>query len=125
YRAGQAGGRVGRRAPALEALLRGWGAREAAFLTAWNPWGRPRGDAANARAHARLLGETRRLRRATGWCGTREWRELTLLLAADPRRIATLARRHRQAAVVHLRLGCALRLAYSPRFASKPRPAAR
>jgi len=104
YRAeGGAVVRVGRRSPAVESLLRrlGRGRRQAgAFVTAWNPFSRrmPRGW--NERMQARLRQAARRLPVAEG-CGIgRGWAERMLLLAADPRRVAVLARRFRQNAVV-------------------------
>ena len=46
--------RVGERCAALDALLAAHGAEEWAYLTAWNPGGRPAPAAANAAAQARL-----------------------------------------------------------------------
>lgn len=116
YRAGKAEARIGRRSPALDALLAAWGVRRGSFLTAWNPWGKPAGAAVNALLQRRLEGETRRLPRAFGDCGTEEWTERTLFLGAPPDRVAALGRRYRQAAVVHAARGRPLRLAYWPRF---------
>jgi hypothetical protein len=121
YRAGEAEGRIGRRSPALEALLARWGVRRGGFLTAWNPWGRRAARPVNAMLHRRLAGETRRLPRAEGWCGDEDWRELTLFLGVPPARLAALGRRYRQAAVVVVTRGQRLRLAYWPRFGKAPR----
>lgn len=116
YRAGTAEGRIGHRSPALEAVLRGWGLWRGSFVTAWNPWGRPAGPARNARLQARLEGETRGLPRLEGDCGAEGWSERTLFLGAHPARVAALARRYRQAAVVHVLRGRPLRLATWPGF---------
>lgn len=116
YRAGAAEGRIGRRSPALDAVLRDWGLWRGSFLTAWNPWGRPAGPARNARLQARLEGETRNLPRLAGDCGAGGWSERTLFLGAHPSRVAALARKYRQAAVVHMLRGRPLRLATWPGF---------
>ncbi|TCZ61286.1 DUF3293 domain-containing protein [Roseicella aquatilis] len=110
YEAAGAVAHVGRRSPAVDALLRRLGAREGAFITAWNPYSRrmPRGW--NDRMHARLLEATRRLPRAGGWGGTDQWQEQHLLLGADPRRSAAIARRFRQNAIVAIRVGGPARL---------------
>jgi hypothetical protein len=118
YRAGEAEGRIGQRSASIDALLAAWRLRRGSFLTAWNPWGKAGGAARNARRAARLAGETRRLPRAAGDCGTDRWQERTLFLGADPRRVAVLARTHRQAAVVHAARGRPLWLAEAPRFAA-------
>ena len=80
YEAGGVVVRIGRRSAAMDALLRG---RHAAFITAWNPMSR---------------------RRPRGWA------ERHLLVAGDPRALAVLARRFRQAAVVAVAPGRAARL---------------
>ncbi|MCB4821861.1 DUF3293 domain-containing protein [Roseicella aerolata] len=110
YEAAGAVARVGRRSTAVDALLRRLGARQGSFVTAWNPFSRrmPRGW--NDRMQARLRGAARRLPAAEGWGGTPGWRERHLLLAADPRRIAVLARRFRQNAILAVQAGRPARL---------------
>lgn len=115
YEAAGAVARIGRRSAALDALLRRLGARQGGFVTAWNPWSRPMPPGWNARMLARLRQAARRLPAAEGHGGDGRWREAHLLLAADPRRIAVLARRFRQAAIVTLRVGQPARLRLLPR----------
>jgi hypothetical protein len=100
YEAGGIVTRIGRRSPALDALLARHGARRAGFVTAWNPFSRlmPRGW--NDRMLARLREAARGLVLAEGEGRGRGWAERHLLVAGDPRRIAALARRFRQHAVV-------------------------
>jgi hypothetical protein len=110
YEAAGAVARIGRRSAAMDALLRRLGAREGAFVTAWNPFSRrmPRGW--NERMQARLREAARRLPSAEGWgrgCG---WAERHMLIAADARSAAVLARRFRQNAIVVVRAGRAARL---------------
>jgi Protein of unknown function (DUF3293) len=102
YEADGAAARIGRRSAAVEALLRRMGSRQGGFVTAWNPLSRrmPRGW--NERMLARLHEAARRLPRTEGWGRGEGWAERHLLIAADPRRIAVLARRFRQRAIVVL-----------------------
>jgi len=100
YEADGAVARIGRRSPAVAALLARLGARRGGFVTAWNPFSRRMPAGWNRRALARLQAAARRTPAAEGHGGAGRWREAHLLLAADPRRIVTLARRFRQAAVV-------------------------
>ncbi len=97
YEAGGVVVRIGRRSAAMDALLAG---RSAAFVTAWNPMSRrmPRGW--NDRMLARLRAAARGRVLAEGWGSARGWAERHLLLAGDPRALALLARRFRQAAIV-------------------------
>lgn len=120
YAAGGAVARIGRRSLALDALLARHGGRAGAFVGAWNPysrlmppgWNRRMGEA--LRRHARRLphvpgegtGQGGTAREGTG----RVWREEHLLVVADPRRVAVLGRRFRQAALVVARRGQAARL---------------
>jgi hypothetical protein len=110
YEASGAVAWVGRRSAAVDALLRRLGARQGGFVTAWNPFSRrmPRGW--NDRMQARLRVAARRLPAAEGWGGNSDWKEQHLLLAADPRRIAMLARRFRQNAILAVQLGRPARL---------------
>ena len=111
---------IGRRCAAMDALLARLGTREAAFVTAWNPWSRrmPRGW--NDRMAARLDEAAHRLPRLGGWGRARMpshrgrsgrgWAEQHLLIAADRRVAARLARRFRQNAMVVVRRGACAEL---------------
>jgi hypothetical protein len=110
YEAAGAVARIGRRDAAVDAVLRRLGARRGAFVTAWNPWSRRMPAGWNARMTARLLAAAKRLPFAEGEGRARGWSERHLLLAADPRRAAVLARRFRQSAVVVVRSGAPARL---------------
>jgi hypothetical protein len=92
--------RIGRRSPALDALLRRHGARRAAFVTAWNPWSRPMPRGWNDRMLARLRAAAQGRVLAEGEGRGKGWAERHLLVAGDPRWIAALARRFRQHAIV-------------------------
>jgi hypothetical protein len=110
YEAAGAIARIGRRSAAVDALLRRLGARQGGFVTAWNPCSRRIPEGRNARMLERLRAAAHRLPLAEGWGGTPAWRERHLLIAADPRRIAGLARRFRQNAIVTVRSGAPARL---------------
>ena len=87
--------RVGQRSTALDRTLTG----PAAFVTAWNPLSRRMPPGWNARMQRRLRALAPAIL-AEGFGRGRGWAEAHLLVAADPRRIAVLARRFRQHAVV-------------------------
>ncbi len=136
---GGAVARIGRRSAAVDALLRRLGARQGAFVTAWNPWSRRMPPGWNLRMLARLRAAARRVPRAEGWGRGREpvpragwrvrpepagaWAERHLLLAADPRRAAVLARRFRQHAIVAVRAGAPARLVLTGGEPAASRPA--
>lgn len=107
YEAAGAIARIGDRSAAVDALLARLGAREGAFVTAWNPMSRPMPWGWNDRVGSRLREAARRLRHAEGWGRAQGggWAEQHLLLAADPRRAAVLARRFRQKAIMVVRRG--------------------
>ena len=100
YEAGGAVARIGRRSATVDALLRAAGARHAAFVTAWNPWSRPMPPGWNARMLRRLRAAAGRRTLAEGWGRGRRWAERHLLVEGEPRRVAVLARRFRQHAIV-------------------------
>ncbi len=100
YEAGGEATRIGRRSAGLDALLRHHGARQAAFVTAWNPWSRPMPRGWNDRMLARLRAVAQGSVLAEGEGRGKGWAERHLLVAGDPRWIATLARRFRQHAIV-------------------------
>jgi Protein of unknown function (DUF3293) len=132
YDAAGAVARIGRRSAGVDALLRRLrpGGRRpcGAFVTAWNPRSRlmPRGW--NERMLARLRAAAAGLPRAEGWGRAQDpipwrglrraaagppgpgWAEHHLLLAADSRRVAVLARRFGQHAIVVVRAGAPARL---------------
>ncbi|HEV7457847.1 MAG TPA: DUF3293 domain-containing protein [Roseococcus sp.] len=110
YRAGPVVARVGRRSASADAWLAAHGVRAGAIITAWNPMCRKQPPGWNARAQDRLRAATRRWPRAEGFSGTARWQEHNLLLAANPRLVAVLARRFRQAAILVLRNGGPARL---------------
>ena len=112
YEAAGAVARVGRRCPAVDALLARLGVRQGGFLGAWNPLSRRMPPGWNQRMQARLRLAARRLPAATGSGGARHWREAHFLLGGDPRRVAVLARRFRQAAFVVVRRGQPARLCW-------------
>jgi hypothetical protein len=110
YEAAGAVARIGRRSAAVDAVLRRLGARRGAFVTAWNPFSRRMPPGWNGRMLARLREAARRLPMEEGTGRGRGWAERHLLVAADPRRVAALARRFRQNAVVAVRVGGPARL---------------
>ncbi len=111
YEAAGAVARVDRRSAAVDGLGRRLGAREGAFVTAWNPWSRRRPAGWNARMMARLRAAARRLPSLEGeGRGAHGWSERHLLIAVDARRAAVLARRFRQNAIVVARVGAPARV---------------
>lgn len=103
--------RIGERSAAMDAVLRSMRVRDGAFVAAGNPGGRrwPTGGC-NARLHAALLGQVRRLPWRQGEGAGRGWREAHLLLGCDQRRARVLARRFRQAGIVLVGIGRSARL---------------
>lgn len=111
YEAAGLGVRIGARSAALDRLL---GRRRAAFVTAWNPRSRRRPRGWNERMQARLRQAARGRIVAEGWGRARGWAEHHLLVAGDPRWLAALARRFRQAAIVLVAPGRRARLVEVP-----------
>jgi hypothetical protein len=110
YRAGDVTARIGRRTASGEAWLARLRAREASFLTAWNPMSRRHPPGWNARRQAALRSWLRRYPRLEGASGFRQWHEHNLLVAADARLLLRAASRFRQAAILTLRRGQPARL---------------
>lgn len=110
YEAAGAVARIGRRSRAIDAQLRRMGVREAAFVTAWNPWGKRAPSGRNARMQARLREAVRRWPIAAGHGRGRSWCEAHLLVGMPPARAVVLARRFRQLGIVAVRRGAAARL---------------
>lgn len=108
--------RIGRRSPAVDALLARHGVRQAGFVTAWNPLSRRMPPGWNRRMQHALRQAARGLVLAEGFGKAGGWAEHHLLLEGDPRRLAVLARRFRQWAIVTVapRQPARLRLAVQP-----------
>ncbi|MDO9499905.1 DUF3293 domain-containing protein [Falsiroseomonas sp.] len=100
YEAAGAVARIGRRSAAVDALLARHGVAQAGFITAWNPLSRRMPQGWNHRMQARLHQSARGRLLAEGWGRAKGWAEHHLLLEGDPRRLAALARRFRQWAIV-------------------------
>jgi hypothetical protein len=106
--------RVGCRSPALDLWLERAKAREGAFVTAWNPFGRKRPSGWNARMQTSLEDSARGLHGAAALGADRGWTEQHLFLAGDARRLRALARRFRQHAIVVVPRGGPARLVVLP-----------
>ena len=102
--------RIGRRCPAMDRLLVSLGAREAALVTAYNPFSRVMPSGWNRRMQARLAQALRRRRVLPASGGWRQWSEAHLFVAGDAQPIWRLARLFRQNAIVVLRRGQAPRV---------------
>ncbi|WP_270936339.1 DUF3293 domain-containing protein [Falsiroseomonas oryzae] len=105
YEAGDIVARIGRRSAALDALLLARGVRSAGFVTAWNPFSRKMPPGWNARMLDRLRQAARGRVLAEGWGRGSGWAERHLLVAGDARRLAVLAARFRQHALVAVAAG--------------------
>src|SRR5665213_2049653 len=99
------GVRVGRRSLAVDGLLASYGVREAAFITAYNPFSRVMPLGWNRRMQAQLRLAVRRRPVLTGRGSWRRWSEAHLIVFGDARPVRRLARRFRQHAVVVVRRG--------------------
>jgi hypothetical protein len=110
YEAGGIACRIGSRSAAMDALLRARGRSSAGVVTAWNPFSRRMPPGWNARMQSRLREAARGRVLAEGWGRGRRWAEHHLLIAGDKRRLARLARRFRQHAIVLLAPGRPARL---------------
>jgi len=97
--------RVGRRSPGMDVLLRAAGVREAAFVTAFNPYSRRMPPGWNRRMLARLVSALRHREVSPGTGSWRRWSESHLIVFGDTRPTARLARRFRQNGIVTIRLG--------------------
>ena len=112
YCAGEVLARPGQRSPAGDAWLARLGAREAGFITAWNPMSRRHPPGWNVRRQMALRAVLRRHPRLEGSSGYRRWHEHNLLVVAPARVLLGVARRFRQAAIMLLRRGRPARLLY-------------
>ena len=110
YFAGAHAARIGQRAPALDALLRSWHAREGVFIAAGNPFSRRMAEGWNARHHAALRDRLRGLHYVDGKGGAKRWWEAHCFIGISAARGRRLARLFRQNAMVALRRGAKARL---------------
>jgi hypothetical protein len=105
YEAGGVEVRIGRRSPAMDSLLAAYNAREAAFITAYNPFSRIMPSGWNRRMQARLLQALRRRRSLPANGCWRHWSEAHLVVFGDVRPVCRLSRLFRQNAIVIVRRG--------------------
>ncbi|MCA3419474.1 MAG: DUF3293 domain-containing protein [Roseomonas sp.] len=112
YLAGKDVARIGRRAPALDALLQRWHVPEGVFIAAGNPFSRRMPAGWNARRHAALRERLRRLSYVEGKGGAKRWWEAHCFIGICAARGKRLARLFRQNAMVALRRGAKARLKY-------------
>lgn len=111
YEAAGAVARLGRRSPAVDALLTEAGVQEGAFIGAWNPLSRAMPRRWNDRALARLRRTARMpFAQGAGRAARPAWVEDHLLVFGDIRRIIVLARRFRQHAILRVHLRAPARL---------------
>ena len=114
FEAAGAAVRLGRRSCAIDRLLIAAGVRCGAFVGAWNPLSRLRPRRWNDAMLRRLRRLARRagmpFREGAGRATRPAWAEEHLLLLADRRRCAVLARRFRQHAILLVRLRATSRL---------------
>jgi hypothetical protein len=114
YEAGGIAVRIGRRSAAMDHLLRQLGSTRGGFITAWNPASRLLPEGINRRRQKRLVACLRRHPSRPALGSLRGWREEHLLVAADHRILAGIARRDGQNAIVLLRTGEPARLLILP-----------
>ncbi len=103
YYAGGHVARIGKRAPALDALLRCWRVPEGVFIAAGNPFSRRMAAGWNARRHALLRERLRGLPHVEGKGGAKRWWEAHYFIGISAARGKRLARLFRQNAMVALR----------------------
>jgi hypothetical protein len=101
---------IGRKSGALDGVLSGLGVRQAVLITAWNPASRRMPPGWNERMMAELRSRLGGAPWLPAQSGSGPWAEQQLLATGDRRRLRVLARRFRQAAMVGLQRGGALRL---------------
>lgn len=92
--------RIGRRSKAMDALLASHGARQATFVTAYNPLSRLHPPGWNQRMQCQFAKATRRRPVLTGVGQWRRWSEAHLVILGDWRPARGLARRFRQHGIV-------------------------
>jgi Protein of unknown function (DUF3293) len=97
--------RIGRRSAPMDQLLRSRHQREAAFITAYNPYSRPMPPGWNRRVQQRLTQAARRWPMLPACGQWRRWSEAHLVVFAPRPCAMVLARRFRQHGIVMLRRG--------------------
>jgi hypothetical protein len=97
--------RLARRSATMDALLRSRCVRQAAFITAYNPYSRPMPPGWNQRMQTHLVQALRRRPILPGSGSWRNWTEAHWVVLGDPRPVVRLARRFRQNGIVIARLG--------------------
>lgn len=110
YCAGEVVVRLDRHSRSADALLHRLGVRSVGFVTAWNPMSRRMPEAWNRRMQFALAARVRGLPTVPGLGVGDGWTEEHLLIGAAPARLAVLARRFRQRAIVVVRIGRPARL---------------
>jgi hypothetical protein len=105
YEAGGISVRIGRRSAAMDRLLRAYGVREAAFITAYNPFSRVMPLGSNQRMQGRLADMIRRRQGVPATGSWRSWTEAHVLVFGDARPLRRLMRIFRQNAIVIIRRG--------------------
>ncbi len=94
----------------MDALLRHLGGKQGGLTTAWNPASRRLPLGVNRRRQHRLRDHLRRAPCIPAHGRLRHWHEDMLLVATDPRRLAVIASRFGQSAIVVLRANQKARL---------------
>jgi hypothetical protein len=102
--------RIGRRSRAMDRVLLVHGVRQAAFVTAYNPYSRMMPAGWNQRMQERLAVSVRRRPTLLAKGAWRRWSEAHLLVLGDVRVLRLKARVFRQNAIVIVRVGQAVRL---------------
>jgi Protein of unknown function (DUF3293) len=103
YRADGAVLSIGQSSPSADALLTAMHRREAALITAWNPFGRRKPAGFNHRMMRALRARLRLVPYRAGSGEGRGWREELLFAAIHPARARRLARQFRQLGIVTIR----------------------
>lgn len=114
YRAGGTDVRIGRRSPAMDALLARHNARRGVFVTAWNPRSRRMPAGWNARMQQHLRQRLRRALCLPADGAGRHWREDHVLVLTPPAWAMRAAAIFRQHAVIVVRRGRTARLVLLP-----------
>jgi hypothetical protein len=104
----------------MDRLLSSYRARQAVFITAYNPCSRLKPAGWNRRMQIRLAQTTRRIPALPALGSWRRWSEAHLLVFGDPRRTRLMARRYRQNAIVVVRLRQPARLVLRAGLAGRP-----
>ena len=105
--------RIGRRSAEMDRLLLSHRQREAAFVTAFNPFSRPMPPGWNRRMQASLTRAASRRITLPASGRWRRWSESHIAVIGSFRWTAVLARKYRQHAIVILRLRQPSRLVYT------------